>query len=523
MLAGALFVVSPVVTARLMSHFNLVMVWPLAIACAAYVTWWRTPNLKTAALMAATAALIPYADYYYAVFFGVFALAYGASEIWTARVQIAWHGYTRASLLLAGLAAVAYLAAVVIAVTPGREWRLGAFTISMTSPTNALTIGWLLLVVALVARWRPRVHIARRTPARPSIARSLLFAAALFVALLIPLIVPAFAYVSSGDYVTQVSSLKSSPRGIDLATVVLGPPFNGLIGPFVRSVYARLSIDVMEASAWIGAGVVLLLIVSIRGTDSTRELRRWLGIMALFALWALGPFLTIMTRNTGILLPQAAAQIVPIVNNARIPGRAMTMVALVSVVVLVLALSKRQRPLPVRLVSVLAGLAFVESLGVPLTLAAMPSPGVYADIAADRRPGAVLPIPFGVRDGFGERGLLEAEVLLGQTVHRHPLVGGFLARLPPRVWSWYEQTEPYRTLLTLSAGETSTARPSREQVISGLRAGSVDFVVLYPARASAAVTEFVNELPLRRVSHDDHRVLFTVAAIQPGPCDRAGQ
>jgi hypothetical protein len=128
-----------------------------------------------------------------------------------------------------------------------------------------------------------------------------------------------------------------------------------------------------------------------------------------------------------------------------------------------------------------------------------------------------------VRDGFGERGLLDAEVLLGQTIHAHPLVGGFLARLPPRVWSWYEQNEPYRTLLALSAGESPAALRSCEQVIDGLRAGSVDFVVLYPSRATTAVTAYVTRLPLRRIAHDDHRVLFTVETIQSGRCDREGQ
>jgi hypothetical protein len=521
-LAGALFVVSPVVAARLMGHFNLVMVWPLAFACAAYVRWWREPNLKTAALMAVTAALIPYADYYYAVFFGVFALAYAASETWSASVAIGRRPHARATLLLAGLAALAYLAAIAIVMTPEREWRLGTVTISVSTPTNALIIAWLLAVAAFVSKWRPRVRVTRRSALAP-IGPSLIAALVLFAVLLVPLILPAASYVWSGDYVTVTSSLKSRPWGIDLATLVLGPPFNGLVGPLVRDTYNRLGLDFMEVSAWVGLGFVLVFVISIRGADSTRELRRWLGIMALFVLWSLGPFLTILASNTGVPLPQAAALVVPIVNNARIPSRAMPMAVLAAVVVLALALTRRQRPVAAWLVWLLAGFAFVESMGAPLPLAAMPGPGVYADIDAGRVQGAVLPIPLGVRDGFGERGLLDAEVLLGQTVHRHPLVGGFLARLPPRVWSWYEQNEPYRTLLALSAAETSMARPSCEQIISGLRAANVEFVVLYPLRATAAVSEFLSQLPLRRVSEDDHRVLFRVDAIQPQPCRREAQ
>jgi hypothetical protein len=521
-LAGALFLVAPPVTSRLMGHYNLVMVWPLAFACAVYLRWWRRPTLTSAALMATSAALIPYADYYYAVFFGLFALAYAASELWDAEVRTS-SARTRTSVVLTGLALVAYLVGIAIAVMPERVWQVGSSTISISSPTNALMIGWLLTLAALVARWRPRLRITRRASPDPSIRRTLLFALALFVVLLVPLIVPALEYVSSGDYVTQSSSLKSSPRGVDLVTVALGPPFSGVLGPSVRGLYARLGIDGMEASAWIGVGLMLLLVVSLRGADTTRELRRWLGLTTLFAIWALGPFLIVVARNTGVLLPQAAAHVIPILNNARIPGRAMTMVALALVVVLAIALSRRTRARPVWVMSILAGLAMVESIGAPLPLTAVPVSGVYADIAKDIRMGAVLTIPFGVRDGFGEKGRLEHESLYGQTIHRRPLVGGFVARLPPRVWAWYEDTEPYRTLLALSAGNASTSVPSCEQVSAGLRAASVDFVVLYPADASATLNEFVTQLPLRRLSQDDRRVLFAVDATPPPPCGRAAQ
>jgi hypothetical protein len=161
-------------------------------------------------------------------------------------------------------------------------------------------------------------------------------------------------------------------------------------------------------------------------------------------------------------------------------------------------------------------------------MAPVPPPGVYADIARDRRPGAVLTVPFGFRDGFGEAGRLEHDSLLGQTVHGHPLVGGFLARLPRRVWSWYEQTEPYRALLALSArvparGDATEALPSCEEAIAGLQSASVDFVVLYPADISAALNDFVARLPLRRVSQDDRRVLLEVNATRPQPCGRGGR
>jgi hypothetical protein len=507
-----------------------VMLWPLAFACAASVRWWRTPTLATAGLMALAAGLIPYADYYYAVFFGVFALAYAASQLWSVDVEFTGRAHTPAGLLLAALAAIAYAVAIAISVMPSGQRTLGLITIRTNTPTNALIVGWLLTVAALVWRWRPRIRMTR-WPLSAAVARSLPVAVAVFAVLLVPLGIPAVSNLWSGDYTTQASSLKSSPFGVDLATLVLGPPFHPLVGPFVRRVYDQFGLDVMEVSAWLGVGFMILFVLAVRGAESTRELRRWLGITTLFVVWALGPFLSVMGGNTGILLPQALARVVPIINNARMPGRSMAMVVLGAFVVLALALSQRPRTSPAwsrpRAVPTwalsLCAVAIVESLAAPLPLAPVPPAGVYADIARDRRPGAVLTVPFGVRDGFGEAGRLEHDSLLGQTVHRHPLVGGFLARLPPRVWSWYEQTEPYRTLLALSAGDATGALPSCEEAIAGLRAASVDFVVLYPADVSVALNDFVARLPLRRVSQDDRRVLLEVNATRPQPCGRGGR
>jgi hypothetical protein len=113
-----------------------------------------------------------------------------------------------------------------------------------------------------------------------------------------------------------------------------------------------------------------------------------------------------------------------------------------------------------------------------------------------------------------------ATLILGQTVHRRPLVGGFLARLPPRVWSWYEQNEPYRSLLALSSStEATVSLPSCEAVMAGLQAASVSHVVFYPNDASETLKDMVaTRLPLPRIAADDRRVLFLVDVTRPGPC-----
>ena len=519
-LAGALFVVTPPITARLMGHFDLVLVWPLAFACAAYLRWWRTPRLWTAMLLAATAALIPYSNYYYAVFFGLFAIAYAASQIWQARFDIHRGSATWTSTLLFALAGIAAVIAAVIALSPAFELRIAGARISVSTPTNAMTAAWLLAIAAAVVRWRPRVRLTRRDSAIAAHVRSLVVALPVFMILLMPLLVAAWTLVSSGDYVTQPSSLKSSPWGVDVATLILGPPYSGIAGAFVRRAYTSLGIDIMESSAWLGLAPILLLLVTLRGGPPTSEVRRWLALAAMFAVWALGPYLDVAGYHSGILLPKALAHLLPFVNNARIPGRAMAVCALALLVAFSVAFSRTpRRPGSLVLIGLIV-LAISESIAAPLPLARLDPPGVYADIAAGSNAGSVLTIPFGVRDGFGEKGMVEHDALIGQTVHRRPLVGGFLARLPPRVWSWYEGTEPYRSLLALSSSKADTTPlPSCASVIAGLQAASVAYVVFYPQDAPERLREMITtRMPLRRVAQDERRVLFQVDLTRSGPC-----
>jgi hypothetical protein len=339
-----------------------------------------------------------------------------------------------------------------------------------------------------------------------------------FFVLVTPLMAAAWVAWTAGDYVTQTSSLKSSPRGIDLASLVLGPPFSGLAGATVRQAYGFFGIDVMEASGWLGVVPMALLIVALSGARHVSQVRRWLIVGTVFAVWALGPYLMVLGYSTDLLLPQALAHVVPIVNNARIPGRAMAMTQLALVVIIAAALSSRTGSRPSGWwLCLFGGLAIVESAAAPLPLTALTPPGVYADIAASREAGSVLTVPFGVRDGFGEQGFLEHDAIYGQTLHGRPIVGGFLARLPPRVWTWYQQHEPYRTLLLLSApGAVSAPLPSCAAAAAGLRAAAVRYVVLYSRDANAALTAMLEtRLPLVQVADDGQRRLFTIDATRP--------
>lgn len=511
-LAGALFLVAPAIAARLMGHYNLVVAWPLIVACAAVVAWWQRPTPARAVAFAVAAALVPYADYYYAVFLALFTVVYSVLELRAIRVEVQPRPAGRTSGVVLGLAGLLFAIGIAIAASAPWHLDLGFTTLRVRTAGNVLTAAWALAIAGLIVRFRPRVGATPRRAVPPGLLRSALPAAIVFIALVSPLLAAAWQLWTLGDYVTQASSLKSSPRGVDVASLFMGPPFSGLAGPAVRRGYAVAGLDVMEASAWIGVVPLVLLGVACLRARHDPAVRRWLIVAACFAVWALGPYLTILGQNLGLLLPQALAQVVPIVNNARIPGRAMAMVHLAVAVSIAAAVAAGRPRLSGWAMAGLAALAIAESAAAPLPLVALDPPGVYAEIARRPQDGAVLTIPFGVRDGFGEKGLVQHESLVGQTIHGRALAGGFLARLSPRVWAWYETHEPFRTLLVASTpGMAAPRPPSCEATAAGLRDAGVRFVVLYPHEASAGLRGMVEaHLPLTRLADDGRRVLFEV-------------
>jgi hypothetical protein len=520
--AGGLFVVAPAITGRLMGHFNLVVAWPLIFCCAAFVRWWRGATRLNTSMLALTAAMTLYADYYYTVFLALFAVVYVISDVWRPSWRVSQRTSRRWSTVFFACAAIAFSAGLAIALSERDELATGSLRLDIRSPINALTTAWLFALAGVFTRWR--FHLGGdwqwREPAAVTLRR-LIAPGIIFVVLASPLLRSAAQEWMAGNYVTQTSSLKSSPAGVDVATAVLGPPFS-LGGARVRRWYERLHIDPMEASAWIGLVPAILLAIAIRRSRSDNELRRWVAVAAFFAVWALGPYLMVVGTNTGMLLPQAIGRFVPILNNARIPGRAMVMVEMsIAVVTAVLLGGMAKRRLSIVILSLVAIAGVSEALAAPLPLVRLPDAGVYDVLTAEQTSGAVLTIPFGVRDAFGSAGLFEHDALWAQTQHRHAIVGGFLARVPERVAAWYESREPYSTLLLLSEGKSVESWPSCESIVNGLEAASVSYVVLNRPDANPALLAFVSSrMPLRRDSEDGRRTLFRVA---PDACSPAEQ
>src|SRR6185503_20678622 len=84
-------------------------------------------------------------------------------------------------------------------------------------------------------------------------------------------------------------------------------------------------------TAWLGVVPLALLAATWRRTPRwTRD--PWAIVGLVFLIWALGPFLTFASFETGLVLPQALLRYLPVISNARIPGRALIVVQLAAAV-----------------------------------------------------------------------------------------------------------------------------------------------------------------------------------------------
>jgi hypothetical protein len=149
----------------------------------------------------------------------------------------------------------------------------------------------------------------------------------------------------------------------------------------------------------------------------------------------------------------------------------------------------------------------------PIRMTELPSPTL--DVVLRDRPeqGSVCELPLGIRDGFGERGDFDEWTLFRQTVHRRPLVGGFVARLSPSVIRTYESDPLLSGLLRLSAADAdgNGALPDRRQALELLRRHRITFVTLNKRTASPELTRYVSTvLPLTLIAEDGQRSLYVV-------------
>lgn len=221
--------------------------------------------------------------------------------------------------------------------------------------------------------------------------------------------------------------------------------------PVERFLVAVAPFGVTEGS-YTAAGWALVGLGALGALWYGRRHWRLLVVAGVAWLLAVGPRLFVLGHDTGIPMPYALLQAVPLLETARRPNLFGVVTIAVAAVFAALAVAGLRERLPRRryalALGALAAVALVE-LWPPARVAnALDRPEVFTRIAAE--PGVVVDLPI--------EGDTNSRTLINQMAHGQPILRGYVAR-PPRY-----VTLAYSPLVA----ELAHMRPSREDDIIAL-------------------------------------------------------
>ena len=501
------------VLVRLLGHFNLVAAWVIPLAVLAWLRAFDRRSVGAGLAAGAALAAAAYSDYYYLVYTVVLLAACVGDRWLDVQVRFPRRRANVLSKLVLAAIVLDVLLLVAIAVSPGFSARVGGVLVSAHTTYNERVAFWLLL--GAWALTRRRVPVTVRVRDETSIAadaRTLGLAAVTFVCLALPLVAGAARLILAGDYTPPQYGWRSAPAGVDGAAFLVGSPFHPIYGVLTRHAYEGLHLNAMEGVAWLGIVAPAILLIEWRRLPALRFTRFWRLVAALFGIWALGSHLDVFGVDTGVTLPGAFLRFVPVVSNVRIPGRAMVVVSLAVAMLLAGALVRVGVNWSARRRALVIVLLLLDVATSPLSLYPLEASRVYSLLQQQPGPGAVLELPFGLRDGFSETGRFDERTLYFQTISGRPMLGGFVARLPENVKAWYRSAPVVSTLLRLSdpacPADWTPPAVSPQEAHDALARASVRYVVVDRTAASARLLQYVARLPLRSLARDGARELY---------------
>jgi hypothetical protein len=519
--AAVIFGTSAFVSAHLRGHFNLIAAWMLPLVSLLMINALERPTATRGLLVGVALATAAYTDYYLFVYgIAIVFLLWLSHVITIERKEPSTSFAAGRRRLRGGLVALLIVDLFLIAAIllwPGDHLDVGAIHISLRSARNPITIAWILLLMIAASVAFGRIRVQMNVAAAKPYRRVLLVASVFTMVAVMPLLIHAERLWRAGNYVSQAYLWRSGPSGVDVATVVVANPFHAIWGDAVRGLYERRHIDVIESSASVPLSAIALVVVAfVLRRRRNKGLTPWVLIGAVFTTWALGPWLMVAGGQSPLILPTLLIRFIPIVSNARIPGRAMVVVYLAIAMLAAFGFERLTAGgrTARRAAWCLLLLLIIECIPAPPPVYVPDMPSSYAALRDASKAGAVCELPMGLRDGFGETGSLDEAVLLHQIIHERPIVGGFVARLPPSVARSYNTMPVIRSFLQLSAGgqiapeDISLTPPAAAAALAN---AGIAYVVLDRRRAGPALVRYVQSgITLRQIREQDGRVFYEV-------------
>ena len=512
---GLLFGFSPFMSARAAEHFSLTLAAPLPVFGLLMYRLYEAPSTRLACAAGATVAWAFLCDTYYAVYcllIAGFTVGYSVFSVERQSLTVRRH-WPRAVVNLAIICVAGLIVGMIL--RGGGRMDLFGFRVSLTRLYTPVLVLTLLIGVRVWMSIRPRlVRVVNITP----YAQATILAGLVCMAMLSPVLFATGSPFSERAWISPRVMWRSSPPGLDLLAFFAPNPLNPVFGGLSYDWFASMPAGFNENVASI-PWVAMLVIGGGMWLGLFRPHKGWLAFTVLFALMALGPFVSIGKHLTYIPTPWAAMRYLPIVGAARMPSRMTILVMLGVSMLLAMALHDLRRGSKhARLITlVIAGLLFFELLPAPRTLHSAVLPEAYKQIAADPRPVRVLSLPFGLRDGMSSRGNYSAITQFYQTFHEKRLVGGYISRLPADSVMRYRGNPTLRVMLRLGEGTPvdadlmSRGRGAAERVMHRLQIG---YVVIDLRRTPPELREFVRTaFPLTLAwSDSDYELYWTPVA-----------
>jgi hypothetical protein len=118
----------------------------------------------------------------------------------------------------------------------------------------------------------------------------------------------------------------------------------------------------------------------------------------------------------------------------------------------------------------------------------------------------VCEVPLGIGDGLGiGMGSQDRRVLFYATQHEHPLVGGYIGRMPADAADRYQRMPIVGTLLALSDGAPLPARPAVDVAAAPCR-----YLVVHRAATRTSLASYLQLLAPERMATDADRDLYRI-------------
>jgi hypothetical protein len=130
--------------------------------------------------------------------------------------------------------------------------------------------------------------------------------------------------------------------------------------------------------------------------------------------------------------------------------------------------------------------------------------------------GGLLDVPVGIRDGFGFEGREDSTIFWYQTIHRKPIVSGFVARMSPVLRARYHDSPVMQALLDLSAAkEPSVAIDPHAGAVELATTWKVRYIVVEVNAVSPATQRFIEAMQAPLIDQDQFHRIYQL----PAPSD----